>query len=123
MLNKNDIVKLILLTLISTTVGRCIARENIELDPVISLVKITVEQEHLVPNVKCTDYFLTKNIERGLDLVDVLEKHGGLCKGDPETHPRIFSVYVSQKTHEMASDKDDPAGVGPLKPLFPPDKN
>ncbi|RJT46505.1 hypothetical protein [Rahnella woolbedingensis] len=119
MLNKANIKYLIILIFASVIVYPSMANENIKIDPVISLVKMTVEQENLVRDVKCTDYFLTKNIEAGIDLVDVLEKHGGKCKGDPETHPRIFSVYVSQKTHEMASDKDDLTGDGILKPLLP----
>ncbi|WP_413530612.1 hypothetical protein [Rahnella inusitata] len=119
MIYKISKTHLIVFFLASTRVCFSMARDNIKIDPVISLVKITVEKNNLVSDAKCTDYFLTKNIEAGIDLVDLLEKHGGDCKGDPETHPRIFSVYVSQKTHEMASDKDDLAGLGPLKP-FPP---
>ncbi|MBF7996398.1 hypothetical protein [Rahnella laticis] len=88
-------------------------------DPSILLVKKTVEHENLVSDIHCVDYSLTKNIEQGVDLVNILEKHGGKCGGDPQAQHRIFSVYVDQKTHEMASDKDDMSGDGNLTPLLP----
>lgn len=88
-------------------------------DPSVSLVKITVEQGNQVSDIQCVDYVLTKNVEQGLDLVILLERHGGKCGGDPQAQHRIFSAYVDQKTHEMASDKDDLTGDGVLKPLSP----
>lgn len=91
-----------------------------EIDPVVNQVKQTVEQEKLVPDAQCIDYFLTKNIRPGVDLVDILEKHDVKCGGDPQAHPRLFSVYVDQKTHRMASDVGDTSGDGELKMLYPP---
>ncbi|WP_233598531.1 hypothetical protein [Erwinia sp. 198] len=71
-------------------------------------VENTVEKNKLVPDAACVNYLITEDAEPGLDLVDVVEKHGGNCPGDPETQPRLFSVYVDQKTKQMISDKDDP---------------
>ncbi len=99
---------------------RAIAQIPHETDPVVNQVKQTVEQEKLVPDSQCIDYFLTRNIKPGVDLVDILEKHDVKCGGDPQTHPRLFSVYVDQKTHRMASDVNDTSGDGELKMLYPP---
>ncbi|WP_232298163.1 hypothetical protein [Erwinia typographi] len=77
-------------------------------NPVIKQVKTTVEKEKLVSDPACTDYLFTKDAEKGMDLVDVMEKHGGKCAGDPQIQHRLFSVYVDQKTRQMLSDKDDP---------------
>jgi len=88
---------------------------------VISQVKKTIEQEKLTADPKCTDYLFTANAESGLDLVDVVEKHGGECGGSPEIQHRLFSVYVDQVTHQMLSDKDDPAnGTLSLLPASKP---
>ncbi|MFZ4833979.1 hypothetical protein [Rouxiella sp. Mn2063] len=84
-------------------------------------MKKTVEQEKLTIDPKCTDYLFTANAEAGLDLVDVVEKHGGECGGSPEIQHRLFSVYVDQVTHQMLSDKDDPAnGTLSLLPASKP---
>lgn len=74
----------------------------------VTQVENTVEKNSLVPDAACVSYLLTEDAEPGLDLVDIVEKHGGDCPGDPETQPRLFSVYVDQKTKQMISDKDDP---------------
>lgn len=88
------------------------------INPVIKQVKTTVEKEKLVSNPACTDYLYTKSAEPGVDLVEVVEKHGGACPGDPQVQHRLFNVFVDQKTRQMASDKDDPA-EGNLS-LLPP---
>lgn len=85
---------------------------------VVKSVKNTVEQEKLVTNPECTDYLFSKNAQPGLDLVNVMEKHGGNCPGDPHIQHRLFSVYVDQKTGQMLSDKDDPED-GTLSLLIP----
>lgn len=82
--------------------------ENITLNNVVLQVKKTVESQKLITQPACVNYLLTKDAGPGVDLVDVVEKHGGACSGDPETQPRLFSVYVDQKTKQMMSDKDDP---------------
>ncbi len=92
--------------------------ENITLNNVVLQVKKTVESQKLTVQPACVNYLLTKDAEPGLDLVDVVEKHGGVCPGDPQVHHRLFSVYVDQKTKQMASDKDDPEN-GTLTVLQP----
>lgn len=72
-------------------------------------VENTVEKNSLVPDVACVSYLLTEDAEPGLDLVDIVEKHGDGCPGDPETQHRLFSVYVNQVTKQMISDREDPA--------------
>ncbi|QKJ85689.1 hypothetical protein PMPD1_0717 [Paramixta manurensis] len=75
---------------------------------VIASVKNSVEQRNWIANPDCTDYLLTKNSDPSIDRVDVMEKHGGKCGLDAQVQHRLFSVFVDQKTHQMASDKDDP---------------
>lgn len=82
--------------------------ENITLNNVVLQVEKTVESQKIITQPACVNYLLTKDAEPGIDLVNVVEKHGGACPGDPETQPRLFSVYVDQKTKQMMSDKDDP---------------
>lgn len=77
--------------------GNAVSGEGNKIDPVTNRVKQIVEQEKLVSAPQCVDYFLTKNIKPGVDLIDVLEKHNSQCGGDPQTHPRLFSVYIDQK--------------------------
>ena len=101
--------------------GNALSAETHKIDPVTHRVKQIVEQDKLVSAPQCVDYFLTKNIKPGVDLIDVLEKHNSQCGGDPQTHPRLFSVYVDQKTQRMASDVADPSGVGSFNMLFPPE--
>lgn len=83
---------------------------------VIAQVKHTVEKKQMVINPACTEYWFTANAEPGVDLVDVMEKHGGKCGLDPQVHHRLFSVYVDQKTHQMATDNNDPDGNLTLLP-------
>lgn len=65
---------------------------------------------------ECTDYLYIPDNEPGIDVVNVVEKHGGNCPGDPQTQPRLFSVSVDKRTHKMQSDINDPED-GTLSPL------
>lgn len=103
------------LALASTQVFAASPHQN----SVISQVKKTAEQEKLITSPACTDYLFKANAEEGMDLVNVMEKHGGRCGGDPQIQHRLFSVYVDQKTHQMLSDVKDPA-EGTLSLLSPP---
>lgn len=73
----------------------------------IAQVKKTVEQEKLVGRLECVDYVYSGKASAYIDIIDVVEKHGGACGGDPGVAPRIFSVYVDLESHQMASDKDN----------------
>ncbi len=88
-------------------VGAALANTDTDKNPVVQLVKTTVEKEKLVSNPVCTEYLFTPDAEEGLDRVDVMEKHGGKCGLDPQIQHRLFSVLIDQKTHQMLSDKDD----------------
>lgn len=79
-----------------------------ELPPVVQLVKKTLEQKKLLASPECTDYLYIPDNEPGIDVVNVVEKHGGDCPGDPQIQHRLFSVFVDQKTHKMESDINDP---------------
>lgn len=43
-------------------------------------------------------------------VVDVREKHGGACLGDPETSPRLFSIAIDESTGVIWSDAKSAAG-------------
>lgn len=122
MKNPNFSIKICLAAAMLTVTGCALATDAsssmIEKNPVVKQVKTTVEKEHLVTDPACTDYLLTKNAEPGLDLVSIVEKHGGRCPGDPQTQPRLFNVLVDQETGQMLSDKDDPV-EGTMVPLAP----
>lgn len=119
-MNKINLLKFITFFILLLTGVQSFAAQTSQ-SSVISQVKKTVEQEKLTIDPKCTDYLFTANAEAGLDLVDVVEKHGGECGGSPEIQHRLFSVYVDQVTHQMLSDKDDPAnGTLSLLPASKP---
>lgn len=88
-----------------------------ELPPIMQLVKKTLEEKKLLVSPECTDYLYIPDNEPGVDVVNVVEKHGGSCSGDPQTQPRLFSVSVGKKTHKMKSDINDPED-GTLSPLL-----
>lgn len=92
------------------------------LSPAAQQVKTAVEAQHLVNNPACINYVTTLSAEPGMDLVDIMEKHGGECPGDPQIQHRLFSVYVDQKTKQMLSDKDDPES-GDLSLLSPTEED
>ncbi|WP_082804113.1 MULTISPECIES: hypothetical protein [unclassified Erwinia] len=104
----NSKLKSCLITLLLIITGCAGATAATTMNPVVKQVKTTVEKEKLVSDPSCTDYLFTKDAEKGMDLVDVMEKHGGKCIGDPQVQHRLFSVYVDQKTKQMLSDRDDP---------------
>ena len=85
------------------------------------LVKQIVEKKKLLESPfspECVDYVYLPDNEPGVDTVNVEEKHGGSCPGDPQTSHRLFTVNVNKKTHEMSSDINNP-GDGVYLP-FPP---
>ncbi|MDI3361893.1 hypothetical protein QQF21_03190 [Lelliottia sp. V89_10] len=99
--------------LIATTLLACaILSTNVfsaQLPPVAQKVKNIAEKNKLLYSPECTDYLYMPDSEPGIDSVIVVEKHEGRCPGDPGTQPRLFTVNIDQKTHEMTSDINDPA--------------
>lgn len=91
------------------------------LPPVAQYVKKILEQKKLLSDPKCTDYVYLPDGEPGIDVVDVVEKHSGSCHGDPQTAPRIFSIYIDQKTHKMESDINPDDRVNSTSAPFPPE--
>jgi hypothetical protein len=80
-----------------------------DLPAVVQMVKKIAEQKKLLSSPKCTDYLYMPDSEPGVDSVIVVEKHNSRCPGDPGTQPRLFTVNVDKKTHEMTSDINSPA--------------
>lgn len=99
--------KIIYITLLGYVTFTSNAFSN-ELPPVVQLVKKTLEQKKLLASPECTDYLYIPDNEPGIDVVNVVEKHGGDCPGDPQIQHILFSVFVDQKTHKMESDINDP---------------
>ena len=91
-----------------------------ELSPIAQLVKKTLEQKKLLASPECTDYLYIPDNEPGIDVVNVVEKHGGNCPGDPQVQHRLFSVSVDKKTHKMESDIDMDDQVNGTRSVFPP---
>ncbi|EHM5999258.1 hypothetical protein ACN3YA_000640 [Salmonella enterica subsp. enterica serovar Putten] len=90
-----------------------------KLSPVAQQVKNIVEKQKLVREPQCVDYVYIPDSEPSIDVVDIVEKHGGSCSGDPQTAPRIFSVFVNKKTHKMESDIDMDDQVNGTRSVFP----
>lgn len=110
--------KLVVVSLLALASSPALAAKSHQAS-VIAQVKQTAEQEKLIASPACTDYLYTANAEQGMDRVNVMEKHGGHCGGDPQIQHRLFSVYVDQQTHQMLSDVADPTD-GTLSLLSPP---
>lgn len=81
-------------------------------DQLIERVRRAVIRHKLVDNIDCIDYVITRNASPRVDEVDLREHHDARCGGDPETGPRLLSVMVDRRTHEMATDAYDPADGG-----------
>ncbi|EJH7015808.1 hypothetical protein NFT50_004377 [Salmonella enterica] len=90
------------------------------LPPIAQQVKKILEHEKLISSPECTDYIYIPDYESGIDAVDVVEKHGGSCHGDPQVQHRLFSIFVDQKTHKMESDIDMDDQVNGTRSAFPP---
>ncbi|WP_343647998.1 hypothetical protein [Enterobacter sp.] len=93
-----------------------------ELAPVAQQVKNILEQTNLLEDAECTDYAYIPDYEPGVDAVNIIEKHDENCPGDPQIQHRLFSVFVDQKTHTMASDIDIDDQVNGTRSVFPPKK-
>ena len=93
------------------------------LDEAIALVKEAVPVYKLTPIAnECLTIGTWAGVEQPKDgyHVDIREKHGAQCEGDPMTGPRIFSINV-RKDGRMSTDAYLPVD-GWLKPLICPKK-
>lgn len=84
---------------------------SVSLPAISQLVKQIVEEKKLLASPlspECVDYVYLPDNEPGMDSVNVIEKHGGNCPGDPQILHRLFTVDVNKKTHEMSSDINSP---------------
>ncbi|WP_419727788.1 hypothetical protein [Lichenicola sp.] len=87
-------------------------------DRLVGKVSAAIMHNHLGTRPACLQYFVTRNSDPGIDRVDVSARHDRACGGDPQVDEHLFSVYVDQTTHQMASDAADPVN-GTLKALPP----
>ena len=84
----------------------------------VDKVRRAIVHDKLEPRPECLEYRVTRNSDPGIDRVDVSARHDATCGGDPQLDEHLFSVYIDQKTHQMASDAADPVD-GTLKVLPP----
>lgn len=73
-----------------------------------SRVKSALVSHGLVDRPDCIDFDVSRNVDPGVDQVEVIERHDPKCGGDPQIQHRLFEVLVDQKTHRMATDAADP---------------
>ena len=71
-----------------------------------------VIDHHLYAQPDCMEYIITRKAQPGVDEVELRERHGGRCGGDPEMAHRLFEVYVDRETGKMATDAADPVDGG-----------
>lgn len=64
----------------------------------------TVKYDLTTRSMDCLIYEVQENKFEGKIMVDVREKHGGKCGGDPSTSPRAFSIGFDETTGEIWSD-------------------
>ena len=84
-------------------------------DHLVEQVRHAITRHRLVERPDCLAYLIARNIKPGIDQVEVRELQWGTCVGSPGTEPRLFEVWVNQRTHVMTADAADPA-EGTLEP-------
>ena len=105
-----NLSKLFLYFLITTSLVFLSACSNadVEMDnnsPVISKAKKVIKDFNLTTtSISCLKFNLLDEKSDGKVIVDVREKHGGRCGGDPQTSPRLFSIGFDESTGEIWSD-------------------
>ncbi len=52
----------------------------------------------------CLKFDVLEKLFEGKRIIDVREKHGGSCGGDPNISPRLFSIGIEQSTGVIWSD-------------------
>ncbi len=58
----------------------------------------------------CLKFDVLEELFEGKRIIDVREKHGGSCGGDPDTSPRLFSIGIEQSTGAIWSDAESMSG-------------
>lgn len=73
--------------------------------------KLTNQAKQIVAKYKlsklpltCLEFDTLDKIFEGKRIIDVREKHGGSCGGDPDISPRLFSIGIEQSTGAIWSD-------------------
>lgn len=62
----------------------------------------------LVRQPNWVDPTITRNVDSGVDQVEVFDRHDKACGGDPAVRHRLFEVLADRKTHRMGTDAADP---------------
>lgn len=70
----------------------------------------TIKYKLTTRPAECLIYEVNEKRHEGKIIVDVREKHGGNCGGDPSTSPRAFSVAFDEKTNGVWSDANSLLG-------------
>lgn len=70
----------------------------------------TIKYELTTRPIECLIYEVLDKKNKGKIVVDVREKHGGKCGGDPSTSPRAFSVAFDESTGKVWSDANSLLG-------------
>ena len=73
-------------------------------DYVKSAKQVTIKYKLTSRPMECLIYKMADKKYEGKIIVDVREKHGGQCGGDPATSPRAFSIAFDEKNKEVWSD-------------------
>ena len=65
--------------------------------------------------VECLTFLADETPGPGSLRIEVREKHGGKCGGDPATSPRLFTVEVDRKSGRIFTDAN--SADGSFRPL------
>jgi len=100
--NKNLLVVAVLLLFSSFVYIK--ANADSRTDYVKSAKQVTIKYKLTSRPMKCLIYKTADKKFEGKIIVDVREKHGGQCGGDPATSPRAFSIAFDEKNKKVWSD-------------------
>lgn len=87
------------------------ADQNVGENPFVIKAKDATKKYNLTKiSIAC---LLFEKLDKKMDgktIVEVREKHGGTCGGDPKTSPRIFSIGFDDSTGVIWSDANSLLG-------------
>ncbi len=72
--------------------------------------QITIKHKLSKLPLTCLQFDVLNQRFKGKQMINVREKHGGDCKGDLATAPRLYSISIDESTGELWSDALSPLG-------------
>jgi len=66
--------------------------------------KITIDYKLTKMPLACLLFDIAKEKYKGLSVVVVRERHGGICGGDKNTSPRIYNIAIDASSGQVWSD-------------------